>query len=92
MRLNPKNAMQLKRVRVVQLAAKVRQQPYQISNFVQGHADPRPEIRRRIAEVLKVDEDWLFEDVKHIPPLARPGRKRGPDPSVEIAEAANVAG
>jgi len=92
MRLNLKIAMQLRGVRVVQLAARVGQQPYQISNFVQGHADPRPELRRRIAEVLDADEAWLFQDVKRVPPFSRSGRKRGHEPSVEIAEAANVAG
>lgn len=45
-----------------------------VSKIMNGFREPSPELRARIAVLLKMDEQWLFE--RSEAPLARP---RNPD-------------
>jgi transcriptional regulator with XRE-family HTH domain len=43
-----------------------------LSKIVNGFRHPSLQVRRRIAELLEIDEHWLFETAEHPRPKVRP--------------------
>lgn len=92
MKGNLKLTIELRDQSVATVAVAVGVQPCQLSRIIQSHIEADSDLRRRLAEHLNANEAWLFREVRRVPPLIRPSRKSAHEPSVERAEAANVAG
>jgi transcriptional regulator with XRE-family HTH domain len=64
---NLKTALAARRVRQVDLAIELKISPSLLSEIVNGRRSAEPSLRAHLAEILKADEDWLFDRTIHIP-------------------------
>jgi len=64
-----KAAIAIRRVRQSEVAAAVKMSTAVFSFVVHGEKKLAPHERRRVAEFLQADEDWLFQDIRVIPKL-----------------------
>jgi transcriptional regulator with XRE-family HTH domain len=64
---NMKAALAARRMHQVELAEAVGIGRSVLSAFIYGRAQLSPQLRARIAEVLKADPEWLFSSATHIP-------------------------
>ena len=67
---NFKLALAARGKKQVDLAFEVRVPPDHLSRVINGRARAGPPLRRRLAEALGVDEDWLFSTSVEIPPAS----------------------
>ncbi len=72
MRGHLRTAIDLRKTTVLKVAVAVGTHPSYISNVLWGHINPKPEFCRKVAELLNADQDWLFRDIRRIPPFERP--------------------
>lgn len=75
---NLKAALAARRMRQADLAFELRVAPSLISEIVHGRRRPEPQLAARIAEILRADQAWLFEEVRFIP---------GPKPAATFEDA-----
>ena len=81
---NLKVALAARRLRQVDLAIELRVAPSLISDVVHGRCRLAPHQVARVAELLKADADWLFQEV-HFIPGPKSGESREPSLALSCA-------
>lgn len=67
MLVNFKTALAARGTRQVELALELKIAPTVLSEIVNGRRSANPSLRARLAEMLQVDEAWLFSSFTRIP-------------------------
>lgn len=67
MLVNFKTALAARGMRQIELALELKIAPTVLSEIVNGRRSASPSMRARLAEMLQVDEAWLFSSFTRIP-------------------------